>query len=128
MKQQQEYHERRAYQRATLDREIEVCLLPGEEAEGELSLIACQGRDISGGGVSFFSTSKYPNESLVRMRIPLNNGDSQEISSGDDLLKVLGKVVWCKKNGERKTYVVGVRFLNIYEQDYQMLKKLCTVP
>lgn len=118
--------ERREHIRARLDRDIEVCVLPGEETQTDISLVPCRGRDISGGGVSFYAESRYQEESLLRLRIPLGNELLDSEAGPKESLKVLGKVVWCKKNGKIKSYVVGVQFLNIYEEDYRLLNNFCS--
>lgn len=113
--------ERREHSRALLDIALEVCLLSGEGAESEFSLLPCLGRDISGGGISFYAKDRYPPESLLRLRIPLNKSISLGQKDSNHLLKVMGKVMWCKRNDETETYIIGVQFLNIYEQDYHFL-------
>lgn len=113
--------ERRVHTRVSLGIEIEVSLVPGEESDAELSPLLCHCRDISGGGVSFYADKKYRAESLVRMCIPLHGSTLPVQEEEQNMLKAMGTVMWCKKNGSAATYVVGVQFLNIYEQDFQML-------
>ncbi len=113
--------ERREHSRAHLDITLEVCLLNGEDSCGDFPLLPCRGRDISGGGLSFYAERRYLPDALLRLRIPLHNAISSEQTGHNNLLKVMGKVMWCKRNGTANSYVIGVQFLNIYEQDYHFL-------
>lgn len=114
--------ERREHTRALLDIILEVCLLTDKDSDGDFSLVPCRARDISGGGLSFYAKDRYPPEALLRLRIPLDSTISLSKKENSNLLKVMGKVMWCKRNGEDNTYITGVQFLNIYEQDYHLLK------
>ncbi|MBU0942996.1 MAG: PilZ domain-containing protein [Proteobacteria bacterium] len=113
--------ERREHSRALLDIALEVCLLNGEDSAKDFCLLPCSGRDISGGGISFYAPRRYPPESLLRLCIPLPNTMALGQNGHNNPLKVMGKVMWCKRNREADTYVVGVQFLNIYEKDYHFL-------
>ncbi|AGF79345.1 PilZ domain-containing protein [Desulfocapsa sulfexigens DSM 10523] len=113
--------ERRAYCRVSIDMDIEVCHIQDEGQSFDLSVILCRGRDVSGGGISFYGHIRYTNESLLRLQIPLSTKESTSRTDGVRLLKVLGKVMWCKKNIDTNSYVTGVQFLNIYEQDFKIL-------
>lgn len=68
-------------------------------------------RDISGGGISFYSASSYPLHSVLRLHIPLDELD----------IKVVGKVMWSKQLLIASSHVIGVQFLNIYENDFAAL-------
>jgi len=115
--------ERREYSRVPIDMDIEVCQLHGEDSNSDLFVILCRGRDVSGGGVSFYGQTRYQNESLFRLRIPLYSRKSSGQADAAKLLKVMGKVMWCKKNEMTNSYVTGVQFLNIYEQDFHLLNE-----
>lgn len=116
-----EFIDRRQYTRALFDREIEVCLLSDENSTTNLSVISCRGKDVSGGGISFYGEMQYENASLLRINIPLCTISAPVPVETKELLKVLAKVMWCKKNGDGANYVIGVQFLNIYEQEFQIL-------
>lgn len=108
---QSDLSDRRKYPRTPLDLEIEVNQLLSENQQLTENIIRCKCRDISGGGLSFYSMNSFPSESVLRLHIPL-----------DDLhIKVMGKVLWGKKLPTAPTYVTGVQFLNIYEQDFNTL-------
>ncbi len=113
--------ERRVNRRVPIDIDIEVCHLQEEGVASDLSIISCRGRDVSKGGVSFYGQMRYQDESLLRLRIVLSGEKSSPQVKGAKLLKVMGKVMWCKKNSETSEYVTGVQFLNIYEQDFDLL-------
>lgn len=103
--------DRRRYPRTPLDLEIEIRQLLSEGQQPVEDIHSCKCRDIGGGGLSFYSMHSYPLQSVLRLHIPL-----------DDLhIKVMGKVMWCKKQPTAPDYVTGVQFLNIYEQDLETL-------
>lgn len=114
--------ERREHARARVDIILEVCLLTEKDSGNDFCLFPCRTRDISGGGLSFYAENRYPPESLLRLRIPLENTMPLSQNGNNNLLKVMGKVMWCKRNEEDNTYITGVQFLNIYEEDYNLLK------
>lgn len=111
---------KRKHLRVLANMEIEVCLLPGDDSAADLSIFYCTARDISGGGLSFYGNSLYPDYSLLRLHIPLEGGDSQS----EEAIKVMGKVLWSrKKKDDAERYATGVQFLNIYEGDFELLEK-----
>lgn len=109
--------ERREYRRVPLDMDIGVSLLESEAEASKSDGVSCRGRDISGGGISFYGSMRYQNGNILRLRIAL--ADSRSTGA----LRVLGNVMWCKKHSDTKGYVTGVRFLNIYEDDFQSLSE-----
>lgn len=113
--------ERRVYSRASIDMAIEVCHLQKEGPSSEFPIFSCRGRDVSGGGVSFYGQNRYQNESILRLGIPLSDKQKSPQTDCVKILKVMGTVMWCKKNLDRNCYVTGVQFLNIYEQDLKLL-------
>ncbi len=111
---------KRKHLRVVAGMEVEVCLLPGEDSDTGLSVLSCTARDISGGGLSFYGNLLYPEFSLLRLRIPMNG----IALNGEDIIKVMGKVMWSRKKKDDVTcYATGVQFLNIYEGDFQVLEK-----
>ncbi len=89
--------ERRVNSRAPIDMNIEVCHLQEEEQVSGFSIVSCRGRDVSGGGVSFYGQNRYQNESLLRLRIPLSDNQNAQRIDSVKFLKVMGKVMWSKK-------------------------------
>ncbi len=112
--------ERRQYSRVPLDLEIEIYHIHDGDPDPGVSAVPCRGRDVSGGGISFYGRSRYEHENLLRLQIPLQLEEQPE-NENIGSLKVMGKVVWCKKQPESGDYLTGVQFLNIYEQDLKIL-------
>ena len=103
--------ERRQHPRTPLDLDIEVCQVLSDNAQKIENSVRCKCRDISGGGISFYSMSSYPLHSVLRLHVLL-----------DDInIKVMGKVMWGKQLPTAPNFLTGVQFLNIYEHDFNML-------
>lgn len=115
--------ERRVCNRVLLGWEIEVCRLLGDDSEEEFSVLSCKAKDISEGGVSFYGDTLYPKHSVLRLRIPLQAYASMVVAKENQLLKVMGKVMWSRKDVSAGTYATGVQFLNIYEDDFILLNQ-----
>lgn len=47
---------------------------------------------------------------------------SDELSQ-TDVLTVIAEVIWCKASSDKKGYDIGVKFINIYEDDLIALEK-----
>ena len=110
---------KRKHLRVLANMEIEVCLVPGDDSAADLSILHCTARNISGGGLSFYGKSLYPEYSLLRLCIPLPAGVSQPQKA----IKVMGKVMWSRrKKDDTESYATGVQFLNIYEGDFELLE------
>ncbi len=115
----------RKYLRVLADMEVEVCLLPQDESHSGLTVFSCRARDISGGGLSFYGEMLFPEFSLLRLRIPLNTVYLPSKTAVDDIIKVMGKVVWSRrKKDDTQCYATGVQFLNIYEGDFKKLEQI----
>ncbi len=112
----------RKHQRVIVDMMIEVSLLPSDDsADTDISTFSCTGRDISGGGISFYGDVLYSEYSLLRLQIPLQTTDANDHEQLE-MIKVMGKVMWSrKKKHEDSGYATGVQFLNIYENDFKLL-------
>lgn len=115
---------KRKYLRVVASMEVEVCLLPGDDSNADMSILSCTARDISGGGLSFYGSTLYPEFSLLRLCIPMNSTTQIGVSNSEDIIKVMGKVMWSrKKNDDAERFATGVQFLNIYEGDFKVLEK-----
>jgi len=111
---------KRRHLRVLANMEIEVCLVPGDDSAADLSILYCTARDISGGGLSFYGNSLYPEYSLLRLHIPL----PVDASLSQNSIKVMGKVMWSRrKKDDTESYATGVQFLNIYEGDFELLEE-----
>ncbi len=114
--------ERRKYERVSMDLEMEVSLLSDPGSDASLSSHQCKGRDISEGGVSFFANNQFEPESLLRLRIGFESRDKTPVDeTSEKMLKVMGKVMWSRKNNGSENYITGVEFLNIYDDDFHYL-------
>ena len=103
--------ERRQHPRTPFDLSIEVCQVLSDDMQCAEDSIDCKCRDISCGGISFYSINSYPLHSILRLHVLLDDID----------IKVMGKVMWGKQLLAASTFVTGVQFLNIYEHDFNIL-------
>ncbi len=115
--------ERREHARVHVDITLEILPLPENQSVSDVTPLHCLCRDISGGGVSFYTTERYSAESLMRVHIPLDGTFFLTPGDKKKTLNALGKIMWCKKNGKSGGYTVALQFLNIYEQDYNILNE-----
>jgi c-di-GMP-binding flagellar brake protein YcgR len=111
--------ERRIHPRVRFIDRIEVSMLPSETNKTHHKTQFCQCRDISGGGLSFYSAHPCPRDTVVRLSILVDNKDETDIDQ-DTCLDVMAKIIWCKKL-EEKSYLAGAQFLNIYDEDFNRL-------
>jgi c-di-GMP-binding flagellar brake protein YcgR len=89
------------------------------------------GKNISAGGICFAVPQSYEPDDLLSLRINLTGWQRHKSSYAavidDDLamapLTAVAKVAWCKVQADSSDYEIGVIFENIYEDDYQALKK-----
>jgi hypothetical protein len=86
-------------------------------------------RNISCGGICFTVPRPYTPESLLSLKMRIMGFDeykkpySRLIDIADQKpLTAIGQVVWCNKNSD-SDYDIGVRFVNIYKDDYRALQK-----
>jgi len=105
------FSECRQHRRTPLDLDIEVCQVLSDNMQCTEDSVGCRCRDISCGGISFYSMNAYPLHSLLRLHVLIDDID----------IKVMGKVMWGKQLPAASTFVTGVQFLNIYEHDFNML-------
>jgi c-di-GMP-binding flagellar brake protein YcgR len=113
--------ERREYCRAPLPLTIGVSVLAADEENTSGTGVSCRGRDISGGGISFYSTARYMYGNVLRIRIALPGSESTAYPTEGRLLQLMGSVMWSKKDSDKERYITGIQFLNIYEDDFNLL-------
>ncbi|MCX5870497.1 MAG: PilZ domain-containing protein [Deltaproteobacteria bacterium] len=106
-----DFSERRQHRRTPLDLDIEVSQVLSDNIQYIEDSVCCKCRDISCGGISFYSMNSFPLHSILRLHVLLDDID----------IKVMGKVMWEKQLPAASTFVTGVQFLNIYEHDFNML-------
>jgi hypothetical protein len=84
--------------------------------------------NISGGGICFTSPVSYAPQTPLNLKINLVGWQEYkkpfsrlvDLSSGEPLT-VIGEVVWCTEISDKPEYEVGIKFLNIYEDDHRAL-------
>ena len=93
--------------------------------------IQAVGKNISAGGICFAVPRSYEPGDLLSLKIRLTGWQRHKNSYAavidDDLalapLTAVAKVAWCKPLTGTPNFEIGVLFENIYEDDYQALKK-----
>ena len=114
-------NEKRQHKRSPFYLETEVFKIAETQREEESSL-HCKCRDISNGGLSFYSSRQYGKGDVVRVRIKLPESSvNQESGKNVDSISVLAKVMYSNMLAEEQCSVTGIQFLNIYQQDFDIL-------
>jgi hypothetical protein len=93
------------------------------------------GRNISAGGICFAVPRSYAPGDLLSLKIALTGWQRHKSSYAavidDDLalapLTAVAKVAWCKALTGSPDFEIGVIFENIYEDDFQALKKYLSI-
>lgn len=89
------------------------------------------GKNISAGGVCFAVSLPYEPGDLLSLRVNLSGWQHHKSSYAavidDEVamapLTAVAKVAWCRVKTDTQNYEIGVTFENIYEDDFQALKK-----
>lgn len=89
------------------------------------------GKNISAGGICFAVSQPYAPGDLLSLQINLTGWQHHKTSVAavidDDLaiapLTVVAKVAWCQALNDGQRHDIGVTFENIYEDDFQALKR-----
>ena len=87
--------------------------------------------DIGSNGIRFHTADQYEPGAMLNLKINITGWESYkkpfskliDISSGISRLTVVAEVVWCHQDRDDKRHELGVKFLNIYEDDYQALMR-----
>jgi hypothetical protein len=128
MKQTLSGKERRKYPRISRDVDIEVARLsyPLTSIQAEKAL----SKDIGGNGICLTKSKPYEPDTVVSLKINIVGWESFKRPfsklvnlSSTDTLTAVGKVVWCKETAYGAGFEVGVRFIDIYEDDYKALMR-----
>ncbi len=88
-------------------------------------------KNVSGSGICFIVSSPYKPKTLINLKIDMVGWQrhKKNVSSVLDSisavapLSAIAEVVWCEKLSNSAEYEIGVKFLDIYEDDYEALKK-----
>jgi hypothetical protein len=89
------------------------------------------GKNISAGGICFAVPQPFDPGDLLSLEINLTGWQRHKSSYAavidDELalapLTAVAKVAWCRAQADTRHYEIGVIFENIYEDDYEALKK-----
>lgn len=87
--------------------------------------------DIGSGGIRFLSTRSYDPQSVLQLTIHLQGWQRHKKSVAALLdaqaaaapLSAVAEVKWSERGAFPGTWVTGVRFTDIYDDDYQALEK-----
>ncbi|MDM8544368.1 PilZ domain-containing protein [Desulfococcaceae bacterium HSG9] len=86
--------------------------------------------NIGGNGIRFTSSEPYEPKAILNLKINIIGWESFKKPfskfidlSSDAFLGVVGEVVWCNENVEDGDYELGIKFLNVYEDDYNALMR-----
>lgn len=113
--------EKRKHKRTPFSLEMEIFKVT-ESKEEEGSNIRCKCRDISDGGLSFYSLKHFVKGDVLRVRVILSESRVYEEEKGNiDSIGLLAKVMYSRQSPEKQCQLTGVQFLNIYQQDYDTL-------
>ena len=113
--------EKRKYKRSPFHLKAEVVPI-SEALEEEGNPIHCSCRDLSNGRLSFISQVQLCKGDIVRTKIILPEtrvykGKETSIDS----VSIVAKVMYSNILDKEKNVLTGIKFLNIYKQDYDML-------
>lgn len=119
--------EKRIFHRIPKEVEVELSELSyplnnGSERSG-------RGMNIGGGGICITSSDEYSTGVLLNLKIGLSGlNNYKKISmfydtSAEEPMTAIGEVVWCKKVPDNDYYEIGIRFVDIYEDDREALKR-----
>lgn len=122
----QHHHENRKYPR--ISRKISVDVQPltypflGKPGK------ASRGTDIGGGGIRIHTTDFYKVGTVLDLKIHIVGWNAYkkpfskvlDISTSEPFTAI-GEVVWCKKISRASEYELGIKFINLYEDDFRAL-------
>ena len=106
---------------------IKKLTYPMQEGHGESGT----GKNIGENGICFFTPTSYKPKTMLSLEIRLtgwqrhkkNVSSILDHSKAKAPLTAIGEVVWSKKVMGRSGYEVGIKFVDIYEDDLKALKK-----
>lgn len=92
------------------------------------------GKDISHGGLCFYSHTDYEPGTVLTITIRLS--DIKDVAGRTPMylmassipVKADVRVVWSKTIGGKADYEIGVEFIDIYGEDYKILQRYLTEP
>ncbi len=89
------------------------------------------GKDVGGGGICFAVSNWYEPKTPLILKIHITGWQAHkklfsrviDSTALEDPLTAIGEVVWCKKLSDDSGCEVGVKFSDIYEDDYKVFMK-----
>lgn len=93
---------------------------------------ATMGKDISRGGLCFYSEVAYEADTVLKMTIRIAGIKDEAgrtpmyMMSSTVPIRAEAQVVWCRSSSSGQGYEVGVEFKDIYGDDYNILQKNLT--
>jgi hypothetical protein len=120
--------DKRKFPRISKEIAIEVSKIsyPLSQSPGEKYL----SKNLSGGGVCFSIDTPYDPEAVLSLKLNIPGWKNYKKpfslmfdASSDAPLTAIGEVAWCRKISGAPGYDVGVKFVDIYEDDYYALMK-----
>lgn len=113
--------EKRKHKRIPFHLTTEISKIAAVEDQG-LKYITCTCRDISNGGLSFFSFEQFERGDILRVRVIFPESRfKKEEDREDHALHLLAKVMYSRVVATEEFNLTGVEFLNIYQGDYDIL-------
>ena len=113
--------EKRKHKRFPFHLTTEICKIAGGEDQG-INYISCTCRDISNGGLSFYSFEQFERGDILRVRVIFPESRfMKEKSKEDNTLHFLAKVMYSRFTATEEFNLTGIEFLNIYQGDYDIL-------
>jgi len=99
---------------------------PMTTADGEPGL----GTDISLGGIRFLSPVPYEIGAILSLKIELAGWQGYRKPhslfvdmAAEEPFSAVGEVVWCREPNERLAFEIGIKFVNVYDEDLRALER-----
>ena len=111
------------------NRSHKVSKKTGDISESKTNPHDLTGKDISFGGLCFYSDTAYEPGTVLAITIRISDikDDSGRtpmyLMASSIPVRADVRVVWCKDTDGEAAYEIGVEFMEIYGDDYQILQK-----
>ena len=132
MNNSQQFQDKRKFPRISRNIDIEISQLIFPLSNAVVKKGASV--DIGINGIRFTTSEPYEPQTILNLKICIIGweGFKKPFSkivdlSSDACLTAVGEVMWCNKNAENDGYELGVKFMNIYEDDYKALMRYLKV-
>ncbi len=122
-------HERRNYPRISKEVKIEISEVsyPLAKDTGEYGF----SKNIGAGGICFTLSTPFSPGTIVSAKIYLSRWQKYrrsflqtlDVTTASEPLTAIGEIIWCSPMINGSGYEVGMKFLDIYEDDYKALTR-----